>query len=142
MPRVLVSVLARYRADLPCGLDVGLTGEADMGPAWDAGMRAARQRWCDAIILDTTAELAATMHAKLARVWRDGGKQPLYSAAAVALLCEIGELARDRFNGTCVCWVDDETGILTAEGATGGPPWWRTLMATSTRLGCRLEVRP
>jgi hypothetical protein len=37
----------------------------------------------------------------------------LYIAAAVALLCEVGELARNRFNGTCVCWVDDETQTAT-----------------------------
>jgi hypothetical protein len=82
------------------------------------------------------------MRAKLARVGREGGKQPLLAAATVGLLCEVGELARDDSNGTCLCWVDMDTGTLVAEGATGGPGWRRTLMETATRLGCRLEVRP
>jgi hypothetical protein len=63
------------------------------------------------------------------------------AAALVAHLCEVGELARDEHNGTALCWVDMDTGTLTAEGATGGPGWRRTLMETAPRLGCRLEVR-
>jgi hypothetical protein len=59
----------------------------------------------------------------------------------VALLVEVGELATDEHNGTCLCWVDMDTGTLVAEGATGGPGWRRALMETATRLGCRLEVR-
>jgi hypothetical protein len=34
-----------------------------------------------------------------------------------------------------------ESLLLTAEGATGGPLWRRTLIETATRLGCRLVVR-
>jgi hypothetical protein len=82
------------------------------------------------------------MRAKLGVVRRASEKQRGLAAATVALLCEVGELARDENNGTCMCWVDIDTGTLTAERATGGPGWRRTLMETATRLGCRLEVRP
>jgi hypothetical protein len=50
------------------------------------------------------------MRAKLARVGRDGGKQPLLAAATVALLVEVGKLATDDNNGTSLCWVDIDTG--------------------------------
>jgi hypothetical protein len=73
------------------------------------------------VILGSEAELAASMRAKLARVGREGGKQPLLAAATVALLCEHGELARDDSNGVCLCWVDMDTGTLVAEGAHRRP---------------------
>jgi hypothetical protein len=54
---------------------------------------------------------------------------------------EVGELATAENNGVCLCWLDIDTGTLTAEGATDGPGWRRMLMDMATRLGCRLEVR-
>jgi hypothetical protein len=141
MSRALFAILARFRADAPDGFDAAITAEANISAAWDTTMRAVRQRWLDAVVLDTEAQLADAMRVKLASVGREGGKQPLLAAATVALLCEFGELARDDNNGTCLCWVDMDTGTLVAEGATGGPGWRRTLMETATRLGCRLEVR-
>jgi hypothetical protein len=140
--RVLFAVLARFHAEQPGGFDGALTADgADIAEAWEATMRGLRVRWRCAITRGTSAALAARLRRKLARVGREGGKQPLLAAATVAHLCDVGELARDDSNGTCLCWVDMDTGTLTAEGATGGPGWRRTLMETATRLGCRLEVR-
>jgi hypothetical protein len=92
-----------------------------MALAWETTLRALHQRWLDAVVLGNEAELANAMRVKLGAVHRAGGKRPLLAAATVALLCEVGGLARDENNGTCLCWVDIESGTLTAEGATGGP---------------------
>jgi hypothetical protein len=140
---VLFAILSRYQADQPGGFDGALTGGgADLAPAWKTIMRALRLRWRMAVTLGSTAKLAASMRAKLGSVGPERGRQPLYSAATVALLCEVGELAADQNNRTCLCWVDIDTGALTAEGAAGVPHWRRVLMEMATRAGCRLEVRP
>jgi hypothetical protein len=116
--RVLFAALARFRADQPGGFDGALTGGgADIAPAWKTVMRALHLRWRPAVVLGTTAKLAASMRAKLASVGPDGGRQPLYSAATVAFLVDVGELQADENNRTCLCWVDLDTGALTAEGA-------------------------
>jgi hypothetical protein len=107
--RVLLAVLARFHADQPEGFDATITAGEDIAQIWDTTLRALRERWLDAVVLGTEAETAASMHAKLARVGRKGGKQPLLAAATVALLCEVGELAADEHNGTCLCWVDAVT---------------------------------
>jgi hypothetical protein len=138
----LFAILARHRADTAAGLNLTLMAETSMAAIWDDAMRGMWHRWRSAAALGTTAEFVKQLRAKLESVPRGGRRDPLYTAATVALLCEIGELARDRFNGTCLCWADDETQTLTAEGAAGGPQWMQTLMQTATRLGCRLEVRP
>jgi hypothetical protein len=140
--RVLFAVLARFHAEQPGVFDASITAGEDMVPVWEAAMRVVREHWRRAVSARTTAELADAMRAKLSVVHRAGGKQPLLAATAVALLCEVGELARNDSNDTCLCWVDMDTGTLVAAGATGGPGWRRTLMETATRLGCRLEVRP
>jgi hypothetical protein len=114
--------------------------EADLAQAWDTTLRALRQRWVDALVLNATAQLSNAMRNKLAAVCREGRRLPLYSAAIVAFPCEVGELATDESDGVCLCWVDMDTGTLVAEGPTGGPEWRRTLMETATRLGYRLEV--
>jgi hypothetical protein len=94
------------------------------------------------VILGAEAELADAMRATLGVVRPAGGTQSLLAAAIVALLVEVGALARDENNGTCLCWVDLDTGALTAEGAADVPHWRRVLMEMATRSGCRLEVRP
>jgi hypothetical protein len=112
----LFAVLAQYRADQPDSIDGVLTAEADLTDAWQTVTAGLRRRWERAVDLGSEAELADTMRTKLASVGREGGKQPLLAAATVALLVEVGELASDENNGTALCWVDMDTGTLTAEG--------------------------
>jgi hypothetical protein len=96
--RVLFAVLATYPADQPGGFDGALMADgADIAPAREATLR---QRWRKAVAQDTAREFAARLRGKLAKVGREGGKQPLMAAATVALLCEVGELEADRNNGT------------------------------------------
>jgi hypothetical protein len=69
-----------FQADRPEGVDGALTGGgADMAPARERTLRALRLRWRMAIVLGTTAKLAARMHAKLASVGREGGNSALLS---------------------------------------------------------------
>jgi hypothetical protein len=77
-----------------------------MSAAWEITLGTLRKRWHTAVILDTTAELADQLRAKLASVPRNGGHRPMYAAAAVALLVEVGELQADGHNGICMCWLD------------------------------------
>jgi hypothetical protein len=106
--RTLFAVLARFHAEQPGGFDATISAGADLAQAWDTTLRALRQRWLDAVVLGTEAELADAMRAKLGVVHRAGGKQPLFAAAPVALLVEVGELSRDENKLTCLRWLDDE----------------------------------
>jgi hypothetical protein len=138
--RTLFAVLARYRADLPGGLDGALTAEADLTDARQTVVAGLRRRWQRAVTLGAEAEPADAMRAKLAAVGREGGKQPLLAAATEALRVEVGALARDENNGLVLAYMDLDSETVTAEGSTG-PTWRRTLIETATRLGCRLELR-
>jgi hypothetical protein len=54
--RALFAILARFHAQQPGGFDGALTGDGvDIAPAWETTMLALRQRWLDAVILETTA---------------------------------------------------------------------------------------
>jgi hypothetical protein len=82
-------------------------------------IRALCLRWPTALAVDPADELADAMRSNLAAVGREGGDQPLLAAAVVALLCEVGELARDENNGTCLCRVDVEIGTLNSRRRRG-----------------------